>query len=259
MQISKRALSLSEGATHSILFSADWQLGSVNCDEQRITKDLELARKRGSDIILVGDIFDGIFPTDRRYRPSCVAKWLRDTDDHAGAALRRARELLEPVARQVRLVAGGNHEEHVIERHSVDLTKGLCERLPNAVPGGYCGYVTYRAAGVQPYVIHYDHGSGGDSQNKGILNATRKSMHHTFDMYVTGHLHNRWCVDDVAIVNGKVRPRKLLMVGSYLKSQNGNPASSSYEERWGLSPKPLGGIFVTLTRDGNILTPTVEL
>lgn len=248
-----------QGATKPILFSADWQLGSINCDEDRIRKDIAEAKRRGADVFLVGDIFDGIFPNDRRFRLSGVPSFLRGTDDHAGAVIQRAYELLQPVARSVRLVGMGNHEEHVLERHSVDLARGLAERLPGAVPGEYTGYYTYRATGVQPFVIHYDHGAGGDNQSRGLINATRKAMHHDFDLYVTGHLHNRWCCDDVKIEKGKVRSRKMIMVGSYLNPLNTKECGSSYDERWGLAPKPQGGVFVTLRREGNKLIPTVEL
>lgn len=259
MKILKHQLNLKLGGEKTLLFTADWQLGSKNCDEQRIRDDIRDAKNRNADIFIVGDVFDGVFAGDRRYRPSSAANWLVSSNDGTGDAVRRAAEILKSVAGSVRLVGLGNHEEAVIQRCATDMCGELAERL-RAPAGDYCGYFEYRIPGCKPFVIHYDHGSGSDSMTRGVLPALRKKMHHKFDLYVTGHLHNRWCVDDVFVENGKLRPCKLLMVGSYLEPLNTKECGSTYDERWGLAPKPMGGVFVRLQRTkDNELKTIVEI
>lgn len=248
----------------TLFFSADWQLGSALCDEQLIKRDLSEAKRRNAHIFLVGDLFDGIFPRDKRYAVSATADWLSKTDAHANRVVDRAAAILSPVSRRVHLIAMGNHEETVLQKAGVDLRDALRDKLglPQMVLGGYCGNITLTGLGKgEKYLIRYDHGSGGDTLTKGLVAALRTKSAHRYDLFVTGHLHNRWCLDDVFVENGKIRPCKLLMVGGYLRTVNDRISPfSTYDERWGLPPKPTGGIFVTLSRDeNNKLKTTVEI
>lgn len=270
------------GGELTFTLMSDLHLGAPNVNRARIREDLEEAKKHSDRILLDGDIFDAILPTDvKRFLPGVLENDLRGRQNILNQVVKTAFDLLYPYATLIDLIACGNHEESVEKHHHFDLVQELVRRL-NEVPGadvrygGIGGYFGYRiqetcdsdAAREREnpggdrwwYLIFYHHGAGGNAiVTKGMIGFNRMQTWVEADLIWVGHGHNK--IHDATPVRqtmnsrGKIveRPRHCVMTGGYLGRgepdthedfMSGKPKSVSYAESKNLPPQDAGGARV---------------
>jgi hypothetical protein len=263
------------GQTHWRFICSDLHLESPESDLSALRSDLNAARKVGARILINGDVFDAIWPGDPRFTMSVLRKELRGSDDVFSAIIEYAAKILTPYADLIDVVGNGNHERALHRRRAVDPINQLIGVLNHELAtqgdrnrirhGGVSGYIlsTFRFArpgGSKSGLAHkllYFHGSGGESPvTKGLINVARIGANFDYDTMTFGHKHNRVFVDDTFLGlsrSGKLRHRQriALLTGSYVRSyREGSQKRAinyNYAEDFISIPKPLGGLFLSLT------------
>lgn len=263
-------------SSQGLCLMSDLHGGSSQIDESLILRELKAAKRAGDRVLLGGDIFDLILPSDRRrYVPSKVHASLRGRDDLVNAAVERVFGWLEPYADLIDAVGLGNHETAAIQHASVDAVRLLVDRLnaartdltPEVIQMGYTALLNYRLlndAGRQVgrYVVYYHHGSGKIASAYGSLKGLlTKAASFQADLYWSGHSHARAACAEVAyrLERGRLVARdvRCVVTGSYMNPYGEQSAGSSsrrgpkgnYASEAGFSPHGMGGARVVLRWD----------
>lgn len=251
---------------HVRYLMSDLHLGSPAADEARIVADLDKAASVNARILINGDVFDSIGPKDKRYESNTLVPSIQGKKDLAKAVVSHAYELLAPFAANIDVMGIGNHEESWIKYGYFDPVAALIEKLnashrkAKIVHGSFWGYINtkfYVGREKARHKLLYYHGSGGDSPvTKGLIDFNRKGRNWYYDLLTFGHKHNLTCsVENILDVNDRgrmiERHQLNLQTGSYYRNykqieRDGDPLDYGYAASKAHSPKPLGGIFVTL-------------
>ena len=196
------------------LFS-DMHLEANDCDVQRLKRDLAIEKENNSRILINGDTFDAIMPTDRkRHSPSMESS-------HCDAKINEAEEygfeILRPFVDYIDYIGMGNHETTLLRYNHYDIIRGLVSRLnsirdkslPPIFRGGYQGYIRYmiqsknKGGTNYSYTIFHHHGAGGSAPvTKGMIDFNRMVTSHTADLYWAGHKHTG--IDDPYIMRDRL-------------------------------------------------------
>lgn len=92
---------------------SDLHLGSAHADEGLIREELEEARLNRDRVLINGDVFDLILPTDsKRFQPHVVHPRFQGAPDLINKVLDFATDFLEPYADRIDMIGSGNHECH---------------------------------------------------------------------------------------------------------------------------------------------------
>ncbi|MDE2103034.1 MAG: hypothetical protein KGL39_37665 [Patescibacteria group bacterium] len=276
MQVHQQRIVSEVGKPYRLFLMSDLHLGSAYVDKKKISEDLKSAAKADADILVNGDVFDAINPKDKRYMPSCYDKSLLGKDDVGEAMVDIAFEIFSPHANRIKVIGIGNHEESWIRRSAEDLVGRLIGKLNSKLEnenhtnrirhGGISGFFRTTFEFPRPkgttfssvsHTLLYQHGAGGDSPvTKGAIDFYRKGNQYDYDCVTMGHRHNRtFGCDNITylsrggyIVN---RERLYVQTASYLmnivQTDQKNPLNYSYAESGHHAPKPLGGMFLTIT------------
>ena len=229
-------------------------------------------------MLVNGDVFDAICPTDKRYDASVLHPSLRGKKDLKNAIVAMAVELLHPYRDLIDVIGIGNHEEAWIKWNHSDPVRDLIDRLNADQRGGHCirhgsfwGWIrtSFEVEGMRQRLVHkllYLHGTGGDSPvTKGTIDFNRKGRNWNYDALTFGHKHNlaitAEAVGDLTPRGHVIERHQLnLQTASYYhnykEAPEDEPLTYSYAESKGHPPKPMGGIFLILrpwqdTRDGS--------
>jgi UDP-2,3-diacylglucosamine pyrophosphatase LpxH len=252
------------------LFASDLHIGASRCDESLIRADLEWAKEHNARVFFNGDVFDAIWPSDRkRYGPTVLARGLRNADAVMNTALDYATKLLAPYAALIHMIGVGNHESKTVKYHSTDLTALLIERLQaearKEVPGhtihhgGYTGVIVqrFRRKGNSsvPLQVFYHHGFGATARvTKGLISFARVAAWvESVDVIWLGHLHHRLAVPAATIrppMSGDrlvTRPVYHIQSGAYSgddppQLDEGGCYQPDYVTEQGYGPSGRGGI-----------------
>lgn len=257
------------------MLMSDLHIGSPEVDYGLIKKDLKTAEEVDARILLNGDLFDAIVPSDsKRYRPDALHPRIRGRSDVLNETVTWAAELLEPYKKRIDLIGFGNHEDTVLKHHSTDLASMLVDRLGiQRSYGGYTGFVDYRFVDdlrhTQRYVIFYHHGAGGGASLGGsAAEFIKKLQFIDADMIFLGHRHFRITshMRRLSCPLGGYKPRykevRYAMTGSYMDNwtvDRGSSRRASYAEDRGLPPLGKGGILLTLGVSRSGITVKTEI
>jgi hypothetical protein len=247
---------------------SDIHLGANNVDLATLKEELERARLDHARILIGGDLFDFILPSDKRYTPDILAKRLQGRRDILNEAVDWACELLEPYADNIDLIGVGNHETFMERRHYFDGVKAVIDRLNtkrrsglvSIAQAGYTAFVIYSfedtvvVAGDKfestsfttssvkgsEYRIWFHHGSGrGVSTVKSLSTLLAKAAPFVADLYWCGHSHARVNASEIRLEptrrGVKVVEIKYVITGSYLMSY-GNQTQEDMRMRGRISP-----------------------
>lgn len=205
----------------SLLLLSDLHVEASTTDVASIRADLARADELDARILIAGDIFDGIFPGDKRWTPTTLAPSLRHTDDIFGAVVDYAVSVLWPFADRIDLLAPGNHDDKIKRQRHVDLIAALAQRLNvEASLGNYAGVVQY-GVGRRTVNVGYWHGAGGGASREAAVRQCGKLLANVegLDVAWTGHRHQRFAFPTrrVTLRRGKSAERRvwLAMSGSY--------------------------------------------
>lgn len=238
-----------------LLLQSDVHIMSPNMDEKALRAEVARAKRDNAIILINGDLFDLILPSDsKRYTPSAVGS-IRD--DLINEALDRAVDVYKPVANQIAMVGMGNHEDSALKHHSVDLVKLFVERINalggDAKYGGYAGWIILkprRERTLTTYKIRYHHGAGGSSPvTRGTIDFSRMMANISgADMLWIGHKHyqkHERYMQEYVSTQGTVYARvtEAIMTGGYITQLEG-PVNYSLKKN--MAHLPVGGAMVTL-------------
>lgn len=255
-----------EGQPVYRMLCSDYHLGSANSNHDLIVKNLATCKKHGGRVLINGDVFDAICPTDKRYDAHVLHPSLMGKKDLAKAIVDMAFDLLSPYAEIIDVIGIGNHEEAWIKYNHGDPVRTLIERLNDKAGGciahgGFWGYIntSFDIKGVRQKPTHrllYLHGTGGDSPvTKGTIDFNRKGRNWKYDTLTFGHKHNEVCAADAiadSTEEGDYFETKQLNLQTpsyyrnYRQLRAGEELDQSYAASKGHPPKPMGALWLTL-------------
>ena len=234
---------------------SDWHLGSADCDEELIQRDVEIVKNDpASRVIVLGDILQCDLKHSKgdiyhqKYSPS--------------QQKRLAREMLEPIKDKILSIQGGNHDEGRSEEDATPVLD-IAEYL--GVP--YCQAETLLKIPVGckskngkhvVYVAFAVHGwSNGRLWGSKAINLDRlKDLVPTADLFLMGHTHSQHVHKDTVFIpdlynnNVMVKTRHFVNTGSYQRR-------GDYVRRKALPGQCLGTSLIRLS--GTQKKITVEI
>lgn len=203
-------------------------------DKELFTRDFEQSKKDGARILINGDVFGCILPSDRK-RYSRGNDTGANTDGKINEAVEKIGKLLVPYVDNIDMIGLGNHEVSVLKYHHIDVTRMLLfylsqfrdKKLPPIRHGGYTGFIRYAFDGNggnrRSFDIFYNHGQGGSAEvTDGIIDIKRY-QYVSADVIWLGHKHQRWAHEIDPVVgmqqSGRLftKPRFGVMTGTYTK------------------------------------------
>lgn len=185
-----------------LTFVGDPHIDAPSHDRELLIADLDRARQRGDSIVIMGDVWSYILPTDTKRFTS--GKHAEKLDDIIGKAVDRAYELFLPYVDNIDVMLLGNHETAVLKRHHIDPLRWLIRelnrdkttgRLPNGkiAHGGYTCWLQMQFTRTTNSVSNFvwlHHGAGGSAPvTKGMIDGNRIKMARHADVYVIAHKH----------------------------------------------------------------------
>lgn len=204
----------------NLLLLSDLHIGA-QIELDLLQSELDWARSNSARILINGDVFDLILPTDRkRFNSSVLDKDLQGVDDLINKVVDKAYELLYPYKDLIDMIGIGNHDL-ITKYHHVDPVLLLIDKLDDEIlHGDYCGILNYKV-GKKDYKIFYHHGWGKGSKYPVRNFSDCLNLVEGIDIAWLGHLHTRLIAHQSRIEsNGKLREIYFIRTGSYLNHYN---------------------------------------
>ena len=251
----------------------DIHLGSVNCDEAQLDRDIKWILENDAMWIGMGDYLECITRKDRRFRPQDQAEWLRGEDDVAEAQLQRFVAKLQPIKNKCVGLIKGNHEDLIYDKWDNDIYGRLLyylkvpEQRVRLDTRGFVRLLFRRRTGEGPRSfstitldIFAEHGYGGGRlEGAPALALARLSKNYHARIFIEGHRHRELSFVDerVRVSGGKLVGEKLAFVcsGSYLLSWQED--TEIYAERGQYPPKPTGSAVIWIKPWTDEITVTI--
>jgi predicted phosphodiesterase len=240
-----------------LLLTSDNHHDNEYCDVELEKYHLDLAKERGAGIFNCGDIFCAMQGKGDPRSDRAQLRLKDSRNDYFDALVEEAVEFYSPYADHFLMIATGNHEDSVADRHGTDLTKrlvaGLRQHTATEIqPGGMQGWLhlrfAFQSTHSRSYRFRYTHGYGGGGPvTKDLIQANRQlAIIEGADFLLSGHTHDSWYVPqqrEYVDVNGNVREREigLIKIGGY---KNEWKSGKGYAVKKGRPPRPLGGWWV---------------
>lgn len=242
----------------------DWEfrvlfLSDVHCDNKGFKRNLfkkhcDEALAGGWAIIDNGDFFDAMGGKwDKRSGKADILPEL-NTDSYLNSLVKFGADLLEPYKKNIVIMGNGNHEQSIKERHEVNLTAMLIDKLGiDAIIQKYTGWVIFRfadKASNHTATLYRTHGNGGNAPvTKGVIQSARRQDMIEADIYISGHIHTeynvprpKWYLDRNG--NMKIKTPVHQQIGTYKDS-----TLKTWEDMKGFAPPSLGGQWLIFTYD----------
>lgn len=186
-----------------VLLTSDVHKDSKKCDKRFLKKILDEARERNAIIIDNGDWFDVMGGKyDKRTSKSDILPKFQE-GNYFDLVVEDSEEFLAPYADMIAVLGEGNHEQSVNQRHERNLTKNLIKALKphgcKAIHQKYDGFIRFKFkfdGTVNSSIdLYRNHGFGGNSPvTMGVINTNRSQVNVDADIYVYGHIHQKWIV-----------------------------------------------------------------
>lgn len=248
----------------------DIHLGSINCDEALLDKDIQWILENGAFWVGLGDYAEFISPKDMRFRPEDIAPWCRGEKDMAEAQLQRLVKKLEPIKHLCLGLCKGNHEDLVYDRYDNNVYGRLLhyldveDRRIRLDMRGFIRLLFRRSGRVRPsgkqFMIYVEHGYGGGRlEGAPALALGRLAKNFHAQLFLMGHRHRELSMVDerISVRGSKLVGEKLGLVvcGTYLKTWEKD--TEIYAERKMYPPKPTGTPLIEITPWGNDIKITI--
>lgn len=261
MEVNYKVLTYKFGDTFTLKPLFDIHLGNKACDE-RAFKQYLAESDESTYFIGGGDLMDAVIVSDaKRYRKGIDAS---PTDDIIDYQVDRTAAMLYPYRERILGLGSGNHEDNLVTRCSVDMTRRLC-RLLDVPYIGYSGLYRLRFrepttngdnGRVRTIDIRYHHGwAAGRTPGGQLTSNTKDVMHWDADIFLYGHGHKLLTdtVSRLSVVGECKLTSKDLVIclcGTFLKTYI--LGETTYSEKKGYSPIRIGSPYITIrpTREG---------
>jgi len=260
--------------------ASDLHLKNPDCDETRIKNDLTEAHDKKSRILLNGDIFDMILPSDlKRYT---AGRDNINADAAMNVAVDYAVKFLTPWVDDIDMIGVGNHETAPIKFCSADpvlfLLRDLnhirSNKLQPIAHGGYTGFIrlcfAFGKSGRDKAIdVWYNHGQGGSSEvTRGAIDLTRRQYIRS-DIIWLGHKHKRMAMDldyEIGLTQKGIpyeKEKRGVVTGCYLKnygeSGTNNGYRLNYAEQRMRTPQARGGAWLTIKLQSSYAEPVIRI
>ena len=243
-----------------IMFTSDTHFDSVYCNRNMFFEDMDEALKRDAAICAFGDFFDAL---QGRFDPRRDMSILRPEyrrADYYDFVVSDSASKLEKYAKNIMMIAPGNHELSVLKNANTFLSDRLVSSLNSKtgskiVHGGYGGWLRIvLRIDKQPkgtVNIKYFHGAGGEAPvTRGAIQTNRQAVYlPDADIVVNGHSHNAyWIPITRERIGGKgdhyFDTQHHLRTPGYMQSYG--DGTTGWEVTRGGVPKPLGSCLVKI-------------
>ena len=220
MNIAKLSFDYTDRKHYLFGLVSDIHADSPGHDKKRFTNDMNTIASEDGRILVNGDLFDGIMPTDRK-RYSRSGDIMRQ-DAQLNERIDFMVNYLKPYADYIDYIGFGNHECSIVKYNNCDpiallvreMNKIRNPLLPQIQRGGYVGFIMLHfhrnGESVKRQLIYRDHGKGGNAPvTKGIIALNRLYGTYDSDIYWIGHSHtsvidpvSQWTIGVTS--NGKI-------------------------------------------------------
>jgi len=248
------------------LLTSDQHWDNPHSDHSLQKKHLDQALERNAVIMSAGDYFCAMQGRyDKRSNKSAVRPE-HQVDNYLDSLVKTGADFLQPYARNFVLIATGNHEQAIIDRHETNLIDRLCGALNDRTAskihnGGYSGYIIFKfklnSAQKKPMsfsiVLRYEHGAGSSTAKIG--DSFNRSAHFPdCDILLSGHNHSQW-------LNEIGRQRLDKNTGALKQDLQTHIKCPSYKDEFGIGqggwgvakmgfpPKPIGAWWLRFYYD----------
>ena len=238
----------------------DIHWGALGCDEERVDETIAAIRDDPRALwIGMGDYIDLISMRDeKRFDPEGVAEQHRSAyfKAYGPQMLKHAKAKFAPIGDKCVGILLGNHEW----TYSLKFEQAIAQDLAEALGAPFLGYSCFRdlvftdGDRAERFRVFAHHGAGWAQTPGGKLNRLLRFMI-SFDanIYIMGHIHARLDIEIVEL-GADAECEKLtqkskagVVSGTFLQAYTGTKdGSSSYAERKGYSPTPLGAPCIVI-------------
>jgi predicted phosphodiesterase len=205
MRITERRWAATDvSTTYTVRVLSDIHLGVRACDEALLQRAVdEIRRTPHMYWVGLGDVCDFVGRSDKkRFRASALAPWIgvADIDDIAAAQVRKAVEVLGPIADKCLLFLMGNHEEAIAKYQDNDvygaMRRGLeAQGMAEGVATGYAGMLRLvwdfnSRVNTLNVLGHHGYGGGALLGGKALRLARYMADNPDADVVLMGHVHS---------------------------------------------------------------------
>lgn len=192
------------GNEQTFLLISDVHYDSKSCERELLKQTLDIALEKNAIILFNGDFFDMMQSrNDKRSMKGSLRKEYLG-DNYFDLVIEDAYEFLKPYAKNILVMADGNHETAITKNYETNPLERLCYMLrkeggSNTQHTGYQGWLVLSFTHQNnnaAYYIKMHHGSGGNARvTKGIIEHNRMSTYvEGADLIWLGHTHTQYCV-----------------------------------------------------------------
>ncbi len=235
IRLNQQTLTIRGGKGYSeVVFLGDIHLGSPQCDEERVLRQVNYCLEKNVYVYLMGDLIE----MATRYS---IGAGVYEQKWNGQSQVERIVEILKPLAEK-KLIIGfieGNHERRVYKETGVNVANYIANELGTRNLG-YASWNLFRV-GRQNYTVYAWHGvSAARFEWTKLKAAVDVANSFDCDLFAMGHVHQ--CSDtaklyqSVNLRNKTVVEKKkfVLITGHYLSYDGG------YAQERGYSPAKLG-------------------
>jgi predicted phosphodiesterase len=244
--------------TMTALLVSDQHHDSPLCNRKLEKEHLEEAKFYNAPIFMGGDLFDAMQGhKDPRASYDNLDPELKK-DNYFDACVDFNAKFYGPYAKQIVLMAKGNHETSVMKHHNIDLIERLAYKLnmehgSNIHVGGYGGWVRFmftinKTKGVTINMKYY-HGAGGDAPvTRGVIQTARQAVYlPDADIVWNGHNHNEYALPiqrERLSDRGEIYQDTQWHVRTPGYKNGYQDGSKGWEIESGMPPKPFGCVWL---------------
>ena len=180
---------------------SDVHVGHADFDKQYFKDTVAWIKKKGALTVLLGDLIDGIGKKDRRFENASLdPEFYPYLDSLYQKEVEMFLDLVEPIKEQTIAVMPGNHEVTVEKQCSYNATAAIASAMdkPILTDPGYVVLKFHEGRGICSVKIWCSHGCFlGGRYTGGKVNAMeRLSQYFCADIYLAGHTHKKFVVED---------------------------------------------------------------
>lgn len=252
-----RHTDIAAGWEQRYLLMADVHWDNPHCDRRLLTKHLDQAKVADAGVLVFGDWFCAMQGKFDPRRAKADIRPEHNGRNYLDLIVDDAAAYLAPYRDNLIAMMDGNHETAIRSHLETDLLERLCRQL-DATHMGYSGFVRLMFAGgagrrtSRHLYWHHGHGGGGPV-TKGTIQTNRRAASAEADIYVSGHIHEAWTVENVVttlLESGRVSLKTQTHIQLPTYKQEYSMSGGFHIER-GRPAKPLGAYWLVFFYDNS--------